>query len=222
MIIDIITLYPIFWEKIFKFYPIINKTIKKKIININIYNLKKYGIGKNKKVDDYPYGGGDGMVIKIEPIYRYIKKLKKKNIYNEILYLNPSSKLFNQKIAKKLAKLKKILFICGYYKGIDQRIRENFVTKEYSIGKYVLSNSEIPILVIIDTILRLIPGVINNINSAITDTFYFKKNKNEYPLYTRPYKYKNMLVPKILLSGNHKKIKKWRNKINLKIKKGTK
>ncbi|WGH26530.1 MAG: tRNA (guanosine(37)-N1)-methyltransferase TrmD [Candidatus Shikimatogenerans bostrichidophilus] len=219
MIIDIITLFPFFWKKIFLYYPIINKYLKKKIININIYNLKKYGIGKNKKIDDYPYGGGYGMILKIEPIYRYINKLKKKKKYNNILYLTPDSKLFNQKIAKKLSKKKKILFISGYYKGIDQRIRNKFITNEYSIGKYILSNGEIPILIIIDTILRLIN---NYKKSIITDTFYVSNRKYEYPLYTRPYKYKNIAVPKILLSGNHKKIKKWREKKIKNKKKGTK
>ncbi|BDT61605.1 MAG: tRNA (guanine-N(1)-)-methyltransferase [Flavobacteriales endosymbiont of Rhyzopertha dominica] len=209
MIIDIISLFPNFWKN-FLSYPIIKKSIKKKIIKFNIYYLKNYGIGKNYKIDDYPYGGGNGMLLKIEPIYNCIKKIKKK--YNEIIFLTPDAKLFSQKTAIKLSKLNKILFICGHFKGIDQRIRNYIITKEYSIGKYIISNGEIATLIVIDSIIRLLPGVINNKNSIITDSFYKNNNYYEYPLYTRPNNFNNLKVPKILLSGNHQKIKNWRKK----------
>ncbi|WOX79194.1 tRNA (guanosine(37)-N1)-methyltransferase TrmD [Candidatus Shikimatogenerans bostrichidophilus] len=213
MFINIITLFPQFWIN-FLSYPIIKKAIKKKILKFKIHNLKNYVIGN--KIDDYPYGGGHGMILKIEPIYNCINKL---NInFNEIIFLTPDAKLFNQQIAIKLSKLNNILFICGHYKGIDQRIRDFIITKEYSIGNYVLSNGEISTLVVIDSIIRLIPGVLGNIKSAFTDSFYKNNYDYEYPLYTRPYKFKNMKVPNILLSGNHKNIIKWR-KLNQFIKK---
>ncbi|WGH25262.1 MAG: tRNA (guanosine(37)-N1)-methyltransferase TrmD [Candidatus Shikimatogenerans bostrichidophilus] len=224
MIIDIITLLPKFWKYSIKYHPIINKAIIKKLIKINIFNLKKYGIKKGKKIyiDDYQYGGGYGMILKIEPIYNCISSLKKK--YDYIIFLTPDSKIYNQNDAIKLSKKKKILFICGHYKGIDQRVRDYIITKEYSIGKYILSNGDLSTLIVIDTIIRLIPGVIGNIKSTYTDTF--NNNSYEHPLYTRPYNFKNMIVPKILLSGNHTKINKWRKKkIKKKIKllnKGTK
>ncbi|WGH25548.1 MAG: tRNA (guanosine(37)-N1)-methyltransferase TrmD [Candidatus Shikimatogenerans bostrichidophilus] len=219
MYIDIITLYPLFWFFLLKNYPLIIKALKKKKIKINIINLKKYGIKKGKKkcIDDYLYGGGYGMILKIEPIYKIIKNIKDKNLY--IIYLSPDAKLYNNKIAIKLSKKKHILFICGYFKGIDQRIREYLINKEYSIGPYILSNSDLPTLVVLDTIIRFIPGILGNIKSTYTDTFN-NKYFYEFPLYTRPYKYKNMKVPKILLSGNHKKIINWKKK-QIK-KKGTK
>ncbi|WGH26180.1 MAG: tRNA (guanosine(37)-N1)-methyltransferase TrmD [Candidatus Shikimatogenerans bostrichidophilus] len=211
MNIDIITLYPLFWKNIINNYSIFKKAYIKKKVFIKIYNLRKYGIGNNNKIDDYQYGGGYGMILKIEPIYRCIKELKKKKKYDDIFFLTPNKKIINQKISKITSKKKNILFLCGYFKGIDQRIRDNLITKEYSIGKYILSNGDISTLVFIDTIIRLIPGVIGNIKSAKTDSLYNNNIiKNEYPLYTRPYKYKNMKVPKILLSGNHKIINKWR------------
>lgn len=219
MNIDILTLLSNFWLNCLKNHPNIKKAILKKIIKINLFNIKKYGIkkGKKYKIDDYQYGGGYGMIIKIEPIYNYIKYLKKKYKYDYIIYLTPDAKLYNQYEAIKLSKKKHILFISGYYKGIDQRIRDYIVNKEYSIGNYILSNGDLSTLIVIDSIIRLLPGVLGNIKSTYTDT---SEKKYEYPLYTRPYNYKNMRVPKILLSGNHKKIKSWREKkINLKYKK---
>ncbi|MDH3004312.1 MAG: tRNA (guanosine(37)-N1)-methyltransferase TrmD [Candidatus Shikimatogenerans sp. JK-2022] len=216
MYIDIITLLPKFWKYTIKYHPIINRSIKKSIIKINIINLKNYGIKKGNKIyiDDYQFGGGYGMVLKIEPIYNCIHNYKKKFLYDNIIYLTPDSKLYNQKKAIKLSKKKRILFLCGHYKGIDQRIRDNIITNEYSIGKYILSNGEIPTLIVIDSIIRLIPGVLGNIKSTYSDSY--NNNKYEYPLYTRPYNFNNFKVPKILLSGNHKKIKIWRKKKILK------
>ncbi|MDH3004552.1 MAG: tRNA (guanosine(37)-N1)-methyltransferase TrmD [Candidatus Shikimatogenerans sp. JK-2022] len=210
MYIDIITLVPNFWKNIVKFYPIINKAIYKNILKINYINLREFGIKKGKKnyVDDYQYGGGYGMVLKLEPIFNCYSYLKKKNKYDKIIYLTPDSKLYNQTIAGNLAKSKKLLFICGYFKGIDQRIRDNIITNEYSIGKYILSNGDISTLIVIDTIIRLIPGVLGNLKSIDSDSF--NTNDYDHPLYTRPYSFYNMKVPKILLSGNHKKILKWR------------
>ncbi|MDH3004503.1 MAG: tRNA (guanosine(37)-N1)-methyltransferase TrmD [Candidatus Shikimatogenerans sp. JK-2022] len=222
MYIDIITIYKNFWKNIIKSYPIIKKSIKKKIININIINLLKFGIKKKNKIiiDDYQYGGGYGMVLKFEPIYNCIKYLKNKFLYNNIIYLTPDSKLYNQNIAKNLSIKKRILFLSGYYKGIDQRVRDNLITNEYSIGKYILSNGDISTLIVIDSIIRLIPGVLGNLKSTYNDSY--NNNYYDYPMYTRPYKFKNFKVPKILLSGNHKKINKWRNKKIFKKIKGTK
>ncbi|MDH3003765.1 MAG: tRNA (guanosine(37)-N1)-methyltransferase TrmD [Candidatus Shikimatogenerans sp. JK-2022] len=227
MKIHIITLKPYFWYYIKNNFFLFKKAIEKKKLILNINNLKNYGIGNNKKIDDYQYGGGYGMILKIEPIYNCIKNIKKTNKINEIIYLTPNTKLFNQKIANNLSKKKNIIFICGHYKGIDQRLRNKFITKEYSIGNYILSNGEFSTLIVIDTIIRLLPGIFNNNKSIITDSLYKNnKNKFEYPLFTRPYIFKNLKVPKILLSGNHKKILNWRkNKIKkffLNKKKGTK
>ncbi|WGH25083.1 MAG: tRNA (guanosine(37)-N1)-methyltransferase TrmD [Candidatus Shikimatogenerans bostrichidophilus] len=222
MVFDIISLIPKFWYSIIKYNPIINRALKKNIIKINIINLKKFGIKKGKKIyiDDYQYGGGYGMVLKIEPIYKCIKYLKKKYKYDHIIYLTPDAKLYKQKNTYKFLCKKRILFICGHFKGIDQRIRDYIVTNEYSIGKYILSNGEISTLVFLDSIIRLIPGVIGNIKSTITDSFNNNIYYYEHPLYTRPYNFKNMIVPKILLSGNHNMIKRWRlKKILIKKKK---
>ncbi|WGH24901.1 MAG: tRNA (guanosine(37)-N1)-methyltransferase TrmD [Candidatus Shikimatogenerans bostrichidophilus] len=211
MNIDIITLLPNFWINIIKTLPIINKALLKNNLKINIVNLRNYGIKKGNKVyvDDYQYGGGYGMVLKLEPIYNCINTLKKNNNYNNIIYLTPDSTLYNQNIAKKLSKTNHILFLSGYFKGIDQRIRDNLITNEYSIGKYIISNGDLSTLIVIDSIIRLLPGILGNIKSTYSDSF--NKYYYDHPLYTRPYKYKNMKVPKILLSGNHNKILKWRN-----------
>ncbi|WP_212113344.1 tRNA (guanosine(37)-N1)-methyltransferase TrmD [Candidatus Shikimatogenerans silvanidophilus] len=173
------------------------------------FQLRKYGIGKNKKIDDYQYGGGFGMVLKIEPIYKCINKLKKKIFYDEVIFLSPDGEKLNQLMVNNLSKKKNLIIICGHYKGIDQRIRDNLVTKEISIGDYVISCGEIASIVLIDSIIRILPGVINK-KSFIDDSIQ-NGLKTSYPIYTRPYKYKNLKVPNILISGNHKKIKEWRN-----------
>ncbi|WGH24717.1 MAG: tRNA (guanosine(37)-N1)-methyltransferase TrmD [Candidatus Shikimatogenerans bostrichidophilus] len=212
MHIDIITLLPNFWNNIIKTLPIIKKFLILKKNNIDIINLRNYGIKKGKKlcVDDYQYGGGHGMVIRLEPIYKCIKKLKKNNKYNNIIYLTPDSPIYNQNIAKELSKSNKILFISGYFKGIDQRIRDYIITNEFSLGNYIISNGDISTLIVIDSIIRLLPGILGNIKSTYSDSF--NKYYYDYPLYTRPYIYKNMKVPSILLSGNHSRILKWRKK----------
>ncbi len=207
MRIDVVSTLPKEFKSIIYNF-VIKKAIKKKVITIKIHDLKKYGLGKHKKVDDYPYGGGDGMVIRIEPVYKCFSKLLSERYYDEIIFMTPDGTKFSQKYANYLSFKKNIIILCGRYKGIDQRIRDNLISQEISIGNYILSAGELAAAVIIESIVRLIPGVIKNRNSILTDSF-----QNDYfisaPIYTRPSIYKGYKVPDILLSGNHKKIKEW-------------
>ena len=170
MRIDIITLFPDFFKNSFS-YSIFQRAIKNKIIDIKIHDLRKFTNNKQKSVDDYQYGGGAGMVICIEPIYNCIKKLKSQRHYDEIIYLTPDGERLNQSICNEISTLNNIILLCGHYKGIDQRIRDHIVTREISIGNYVLSGGELAAAVLVDGIIRLIPGVLNNETSALTDSF---------------------------------------------------
>lgn len=193
---------------------IIKRAIEKDIINIYIHDLHDYGLGKNKKIDDYSYGGGPGMILRIEPIYKCLKKLFSTIKYDDVIFMTPDGIPFTQKEANILSYKKNLIIICGRYKGIDYRIRENFITKEISIGKYVITGGELAAAVLIDATVRMIPGVLGNYNSALTDSFQknsFQEILLEPPIYTRPYIYNNWKVPKILLSGNLKKIEEWKN-----------
>ncbi|WP_185856417.1 tRNA (guanosine(37)-N1)-methyltransferase TrmD [Blattabacterium cuenoti] len=192
---------------------ILKKAINKGLIEINVHDLKKYGIGKRKKVDDSPYGGGGGMVIRIEPVYQCFSKLLSERNYDEKIFMTPDGKVFSQKDAHELTQKKNILILCGRYKGIDQRIRDHLISKEISIGHYVLSGGELAAAVIVESIARLLPGVVNNMDSILTDSF--QKTTPPSPIYTRPMIYKGWKVPKILLSGHHKKIKDWKHKKSL-------
>jgi tRNA (guanine37-N1)-methyltransferase len=207
MHIDIITALPKILESPFQ-TSIVKRAIDKKIVEINIINLRDYASDKYKSIDDYMYGGGAGMVMMIEPIAKCIEKLKKKRKYDEIIFMSPDGELFNQKMANNLSLLKNIIILCGRYKGVDERVREHFITKEISIGNYVLSGGELPAAVVCDAVIRLIPGVISDETSALTDSF--QDGLISPPVYTRPANYKGMKVPKILLSGNAKEIEKWR------------
>ncbi|WP_185855731.1 tRNA (guanosine(37)-N1)-methyltransferase TrmD [Blattabacterium cuenoti] len=210
MRIDIVSIAPKIFQGPFYNY-IVKRAINKGLVNINVHDLREYGIGKRKKVDDYPYGGGSGMVIKIEPVYKCFSKLSEKINYDEIIFMTPDGMLFSQKYAEYLTYKKNIIILCGHYKGIDQRIRDNLISKEISIGNYVLSGGELAAAVVIESVVRLLPGAIKNKESIITDSFQ-KKYVIAPPIYTRPRIYKGWKVPKILFSGHHKKIKNWLQK----------
>ncbi|HXB13061.1 MAG TPA: tRNA (guanosine(37)-N1)-methyltransferase TrmD [Bacteroidia bacterium] len=207
MHIDIITLHPALLESPFQ-YSIVKRAIEKKLVEVNFINLRDYGIGNYKQVDDAPFGGGAGMVMSIEPIAKCIEDLKSKRTYDEIIYLTPDGELFNQEKANTLSMAKNIILLCGHYKGIDQRVRELFITKEISIGDYVLSGGELPAAILCDSIIRLLPGVISDETSALSDSF--QDNLLAPPVYTRPADYKGLKVPDVLLSGNPKDIENWR------------
>ena len=206
-IIDIISATPELLESTFS-GSIMKRAIDKKIVQVNIHDLKLYSSSKKKQIDDYQYGGGSGMVLMIEPIDNCINYLKKKNNYSEVIFMTPDAKKLNQKISNKLSTSGNLIILCGHYKGVDQRVRDNLVTMELSIGNYVVSGGELPAAVLCDSIIRLIPGVLNNETSALEDSF--QDDIIAPPVYTRPSSYKDLNVPKVLISGNKKKISEWR------------
>jgi tRNA (guanine37-N1)-methyltransferase len=189
-------------------HSILKRAQEKKILEVFIHNLRDYTTDKHRTVDDYPYGGGPGMVLMAPPLAAAIKSLSQNIHYDEIIYLTPDGETFNQKMANQLSLKKNLLLIAGHYKGIDQRIRDKYVTKEISIGDYVLSGGELPALVLVDAIGRLIPGVLGDETSALSDSF--QNLLLDAPCYTRPAIFENLRVPEILLSGNHEKIEEWR------------
>ena len=191
----------------------IKKAQDKGLINYKILNLFDYADQPHQNIDDYPFGGGTGMVMKPEPIFRAFDdlKLNSKKGKMRVVYPSPDGKVFNQNEAKKLKENETLVFICGHYKGVDQRVRDNLVTDEYSIGDYVITGGELSSLVISDSVIRLIPGVLNNIESAETDSF--ESNLLDCEYYTRPEVYRDLKVPEILLSGHHQKIKDWKLKL---------
>jgi len=207
MRIDIITLHPALLESPFQ-HSIVKRAIEKRLVEVNFINLRDYGIGNYKQVDDAPFGGGAGMVMSIEPIAKCIEELKSKRTYDEIIYLTPDGELFNQESANTFSMAKNIILLCGHYKGVDERVRELFITKEISIGDYVLSGGELPAAILCDSIIRLLPGVISDETSALSDSF--QDNLLAPPVYTRPADYKGHKVPNVLLSGNPKDIENWR------------
>lgn len=207
MRIDIISAVPSLLESPFN-DSILKRAKEKKIVEINIHNLRDYSTNKQKSIDDYTFGGGAGMVLSIEPVYNCINKLQEKISYDEIIFMTPDGENLNQHNSNKLSLKKNIIILCGHYKGIDQRIRDYLITKEISIGDYVLSGGELPAAVLCDSIIRLIPGVLNNETSALTDSF--QDNLIAPPVYTRPAKFKDWEVPEILTSGNLKEIEIWR------------
>ena len=213
MRIDIITIFPEFFNHFFE-YSILKRAEEKGKINVTVYNLREYSSNKQKSVDDYQFGGGAGMVMTIQPIDDLISKLKAERKYDEIIYLSPDGERLNQQICNKLSTHKSLIFLCGHYKGIDQRIRELHITKEISIGDYVLTGGESAAGILADSVIRLIPGVLNDETSALTDSF--QDNLLAAPIYTRPAEYKGMQVPKILISGNEKLIQNWREEESIK------
>ena len=207
MRIDIITVVPELLKSPFE-SSILKNSIDKGIVNIKIHNLREYSNNKYKSVDDYQFGGGAGMVLMIEPIDKCISKLKNERQYDEVIYLSPDGEKLNQSIANKFSLFNNLIILCGHYKGIDQRIRDNLITTEISIGDYVLSGGELAAAILCDSIIRLIPGVIGDETSALTDSF--QDNLLSSPIYTRPREYKGWEVPEILISGNTKEIEKWK------------
>jgi len=208
MRIDIITVLPELLESPFNF-SIVKRAKEKGLVEINIINLRDFTTDKYKSVDDYAFGGGAGMVMMIEPVFRAIEKLKNEREYDEIIYTSPDGEKFNQKIANQLSLKNNILILAGHYKGIDHRIREHLITREISIGDYVLSGGEIPAAVITDAIIRLIPGAISDEQSALTDSF--QDDLLAPPVYTRPAEFNSWTVPPVLLSGHAAEIEKWRH-----------
>ena len=213
MRIDIITIFPEFFESSLNF-SILKKAKEKKIIDIKTHNLRDYSENKQKSVDDYQFGGGAGMVMNIQPIYNCINKLKNKRNYDEIIYLTPDGQTLNQRLCNSISLKGNIILLCGHYKGIDHRIREHLITKEISIGDYVLTGGELAACILIDSVIRLIPGVISDESSALNDSF--QDNLLPPPIYTRPSDFNGWKVPDILLSGDQKKIEKWRDDQSIK------
>lgn len=207
MRIDIITVLPDLIKSPFE-ASILKRAIAKGLVDVHFHNLRDYSTNKHKNVDDYQYGGGAGMVLSIEPIDKCITKLKSERTYDEVIYMSPDGQTFNQQIANSISLLDNIIILCGHYKGVDQRVRDQFITREISIGDYVLSGGELGAAVLCDAIIRLIPGVLSNETSALTDSF--QDNLLAPPIYTRPAEYKGWKVPSILLSGNFPAIEKWR------------
>ncbi|MFP4046836.1 MAG: tRNA (guanosine(37)-N1)-methyltransferase TrmD [Bacteroidales bacterium] len=207
MRIDIITVIPELFDGPLN-QSIIKRGKEKGLVNIHIHNLRDFSLDKHKRVDDYAFGGDAGMVMKIEPIERAINTLKKERSYDEIIFTAPEGELYTQKEANRLATAKNIIILCGHYKGVDQRVREHLITREISIGDYVLTGGEIAAAVIVDSVVRLLPGVIGDETSALTDSF--QDNLLAPPVYTRPSEYKGWKVPDVLLSGNFAEIEKWK------------
>jgi tRNA (guanine37-N1)-methyltransferase len=205
---DIISVLPGLLESPFA-HSILQRAQKKGIAEIVVHNLREYATNKQKSVDDYPYGGGSGMVMSIEPFAGCIEALKGERTYDEIIFMTPDGPTLNQTAANELSGMKNIMILCGHYKGIDQRIREIFVTREISIGDYVLSGGELPAAVLVDAVVRLIPGVLNDETSALSDSF--QGELLDAPLYTRPADWNGHKVPDILLSGHEAKINAWRH-----------
>ena len=214
MHIDIITVVPELLRSPFE-HSIMKRAGDKGLLNIHVIQLRNFGLGIHKQVDDYQFGGGAGMVMMCEPLDTCITSLKSERTYDQVIYMTPDGQTFNQKIANRLSCFENLMIICGHYKGIDQRIRDMHVTMELSIGDYVLSGGELAAAVVVDAIGRLIPGVLNDETSALTDSF--QDNLLAPPVYTRPADFKGHKVPEILLSGHERKIDEWRYEEALRI-----
>jgi tRNA (guanine37-N1)-methyltransferase len=208
MRIDILTILPQLLESPFS-DSILKRAQTKGLVEVHVHDLRSYSTNKHKKVDDYAFGGGAGMVMTIQPIADCIEKLKAERDYDEIMYMTPDGEVWDQATANTLSMGTNFILLCGHYKGIDERIREKYITKEVSIGDYVLSGGELAAAVVSDSLIRLIPGVLNDETSALTDSF--QDNLLAPPVYTRPANYEGMQVPDVLLSGNFKEIEKWRS-----------
>lgn len=208
MHIDIITALPGLLDS-FLNQSILKRAQDKKLVQLFVRDLRNYSPYKHKQVDDYAYGGGAGMVLMVEPLSNCIEQLQKERVYDAIIYMTPDGELFNQKLANRLSLKGNIMIICGHYKGIDERIRQNYITHEISIGDYVLSGGELPAAVISDAIIRLLPGVLSDETSALSDSF--QDDMLAPPVYSRPADFKGWKVPDVLLSGNEREIEQWRS-----------
>lgn len=208
MRIDIITVVPELLESPLS-HSIVGRAIKKGLVEIKVHNLRKYGKGPRQQVDDYSYGGDAGMVLMVEPVFRMIEELKAERRYDEIIYMSPDGENFSQATANELSLKENIIILCGHYKGIDNRIREHLITREISVGDYVLSGGEIPAAIVADAIVRLIPGALTDETSALSDCF--QDGLLSPPIYTRPAEFNGWSVPEVLLSGNPKLIREWQD-----------
>ena len=211
MKIDYLTLFPEMFEGVLN-HSILKRALDKGIINVNTINFRDYSINKHNQVDDYPFGGGQGMVLKPEPVFNAMEDINH-NEHTRVILMCPQGRPFTQEIAQELSEAKHIVFICGHYEGYDERIRKHLVTDEISLGDYVLTGGELPAMTMTDAIVRLIPGVLGNQASHQDDSF--SDGLLEFPQYTRPREYKNMSVPEVLLSGNHAHIDQWRHEQKL-------
>ena len=212
MRIDILSVVPELLESPLA-HSIVGRAIKKGLVEIHVHNLRKYGVGSRKNVDDYSYGGDAGMVMRVERVFRMIGELKSERDYDEIVYMSPDGERLNQSISNSLSMLENIIILCGHYKGIDHRIREHLITREISVGDYVVSGGEIPAALLADSIVRLIPGALTDETSALSDSF--QDDLLSPPVYTRPAEFNGWKVPDVLLSGNPKLIKEWQDRIAL-------
>lgn len=212
MRIDIITVLPELLQSPLN-YSILKRAQDKKLVEIVVHNLRDYSLDKHRRVDDYPFGGEAGMVMQIEPVDRAITQLKSERNYDEVIFTTPDGERFDQPMANRLSMAGNLIILCGHYKGIDYRIREHFVTKEVTIGDYVLTGGELAAAIMCDAIVRLIPGAIGDEQSALSDSF--QDNLLAPPVYTRPAKYKGWRVPDVLLSGHQRKIDEWKHEQSL-------
>lgn len=208
MRIDILTVVPELLESPLS-HSIVGRAIKKGLVEIHVHNLRKYGIGPRKNVDDYSYGGDAGMVMMVEPVFKMIEELRAEREYDEIIYMSPDGEILNQGISNELSLKENIIILCGHYKGVDHRIREHLVTREISVGDYVVSGGEIPAAIVADSIVRLIPGALTDETSALSDSF--QDDLLSPPVYTRPAEFNGWKVPDVLLSGNPKLIRAWQD-----------
>ena len=208
MRIDILTVVPELLESPLG-HSIVGRAVKKGLVEIHVHNLRKYGIGPRRNVDDYSYGGDAGMVMMVEPVFRMIEELKAEREYDEVIYMSPDGDILDQGIANELSLKENIIILCGHYKGVDHRIREHLVTREISVGDYVVSGGEIPAALLADSIIRLIPGALTDETSALSDSF--QDGLLSPPVYTRPAEFNGWKVPDVLLSGNPKLIRAWQD-----------
>ncbi|MDD3073732.1 MAG: tRNA (guanosine(37)-N1)-methyltransferase TrmD [Eubacteriales bacterium] len=217
MRIDIITIFPEVIEALCG-YSIIKRARDKELVTVNAVNLRDYTLDKHKQVDDYTYGGGAGMILKPEPLFRAVDNLSSPTPPDEIIAMTPAGKSFDQREAHNLARARHLIFICGHYEGIDQRVLDHLATRELSIGDYILTGGELPAMVVADAVIRLLPGVLGNEQSLEMESF--AEGMLEHPQYTRPAEFRGLKVPDILLSGNHQEIKRWRREQAVKKTKG--
>ena len=209
MRIDIITVVPELLDSPLS-HSIVGRAVKKGLVEIEVHNLREYGLGPRQTVDDYCYGGDAGLVLMVEPVFRMIEDLKREREYDEVIYMSPDGELLNQGISNELSLKENLIILCGHYKGIDERIREHLVTREISVGDYVLSGGEIPAAILADSIIRLIPGALTDETSALSDSF--QDGLISPPVYTRPAEFNGWKVPDVLLSGNPKLIREWQDR----------
>lgn len=218
MQIDVLTIFPKMFDSVLG-ESIVKRAQKKGVVRINIINLRSFSKDKHRKVDDKPFGGGPGMIMSVEPFFEAMNYLRyktcAKRLKARVILMSPKGPPFNQRLAKKIARYEHIILLCGHYEGIDERIRENLIDEEISIGDFVLTGGELPAMAIIDAVVRLLPGALGNKDSTKEDSF--SKDLLEHPQYTRPADYKGLKVPEVLLSGDHKRIKEWRKKESFKI-----